>query len=76
MHTELLLRDLDAYPDSKDRIVELTDVSEAYFDSCFDLKNTEPQKLIWAWDLWRAISLTSGAYMCDFISEKEAWDRT
>lgn len=75
LHTELLLRDLEAYPNWKDRIVELTDISEAYFDSCFNVENSKPQKFIWAWDLWRAISLTSGAYMCGFISEKEAWER-
>lgn len=75
MHTELFLKDLKSYPEWKDRIIELTDISETYFDACFDANSTKPQKLIWAWDLWRAITLSSGAFMCGFISEKEAWEK-
>jgi len=75
MHTALLLQDLKSFPEWKDRIIALTDISESYFDECFNANSTEPQKLIWAWDLWRAITLSSGAFMCGFISEEEAWDK-
>ncbi len=75
MHTPQFLLDYEKFPDLKKRVLDLTEISEEYFDSCFSGNNGKPKKLIWAWDLWRAVVLSTASFECGFIDEKEAWDR-
>lgn len=73
LHTSQFLLDYKDFPEWKTRVLELTEISEDYFDSCFNTSSAQPQKLIWAWDLWRAVLLSTAAFECGFISEEKAW---
>ncbi|WP_298779669.1 DUF1266 domain-containing protein [uncultured Polaribacter sp.] len=74
-HTPEFLLNYNKYPNWKERLIELTELPEDYFNACFENDGSKPKKLIWAWDLWRAIMLSTAAFECGFIAEDEAWER-
>jgi len=75
LHTSEFLLHYKKDSNWKIRLLELTGISEVYFDACFNGADGKPKKLIWAWDLWRAILLSTGAFECGFIDEKKAWEQ-
>ena len=73
LHTPHFLQNYTTNANLKQHLLKLTNISEAYFDACFTEVNGKPKKLIWAWDLWRAILLSAAAFECGFINEEKAW---
>jgi len=57
----------------KSRLLDLTGLSERYYDACLERKTGKPPKLIWAWEFWRLIAITRTAFSAELLEEEEAW---
>jgi len=58
----------------KSRLLDLTGLSEQYYDACLARGTGKPPKLIWAWEFWRLIAITRTAFSAELLDEEEAWN--
>jgi len=58
----------------KNRLLDLTGLSEAYYDACLERDTGKPPKLIWAWEFWRLIAISRTAFSAELLEEDDAWN--
>lgn len=76
LHTERFVKDYYSQDNPKDmaqRICGLVQIEETVFEQLLTF-DRGPRKLIWAWDLWRAIGISRWSFECGFIDEETAWE--
>lgn len=75
MHTPSFAYDIQSERsvDLVERLSGLTRLPESYILACNEPSEGRPKRLIWGFDLWRAIVLSRHAYMAGYATEEEAW---
>lgn len=79
MHSQLFATDkalmpVEARQNMQRRIAALTELPEAYVESCWEQKDNRPPQLLWGFDLNRVIELSRTSFMAGLISEETAWN--